>query len=329
MGKFAARPITVETQQSFFVMETKTYVFGDGSGSGNSGMWGWLANLAQNRGVDPNVLAMMNNSGGWGNGMGNWIFFFFIILLFCGNGFGGFGRNGQGTADLASLINSDNGRDLVMQAITRNGNAIDQLASTFNCSTGQIQQAINGVMTQLQSLGNQVGMSGQAIINAIQSGNCSIERQLAQCCCDNRLLTTQQGYENRIAISEQTNVLGSKIDQQSTMINDKFCQLEQRELQNKIDALREERSSLLGQISQANQTAQIGQYIAQAVNPVNAAVAALQSEIDGIKCKLPQTQVVPAQNGVYLSPCQATLLGLNGLNGLGAGTGVIGNGPWL
>lgn len=310
-------------------METKTYVFGDGSGSGNNGMWGWLANLAQNRGVDPNVLAMMNNSGGWGNGMGNWIFFFFIILLFCGNGWNGLGRNGQGTADLASLINSDNGRDLVMQAITRNGNAIDQLASTFNCSTGQIQQAINGVMTQLQSLGNQVGMSGQAIINAIQSGNCSIERQLAQCCCDNRLLTTQQGYENRIAISEQTNVLGSKIDQQSVLINDKFCQLEQRELQNKIDALREERSNLLGQISQANQTAQIGQYIAQAVNPVNAAVAALQSEIDGIKCKLPQTQVVPAQNGVYLSPCQATLLGLNGLNGLGAGTGVIGNGPWL
>lgn len=307
-------------------METKTYVFGDGSGSGNSGMWGWLANLAQNRGVDPNVLAMMNNSGGWGNGMGNWIFFFFIILLFCGNGWNGLGRNGQGTADLASLINSDNGRDLVMQAITRNGNAIDQLASTFNCSTGQIQQAINGVMTQLQSLGNQVGMSGQAIINAIQSGNCSIERQLAQCCCDNRLLATQQGYENRIAISEQTNVLGSKIDQQSVLINDKFCQLEQRELQNKIDALREERSNLLGQISQANQTAQIGQYIAQAVNPVNAAVAALKSEVDGIKCKLPQTQVVPAQNGVYLSPCQATLLGLNGL---GAGTGVIGNGPWL
>lgn len=319
--------MAVETHKQTVIMETKTYVFGDGSGSGNSGMWGWLANLAQNRGVDPNVLAMMNNNGGWGNGMGNWIWFFFIILLWGGNGWGGFGRNGQGTADLASLINGDNGRDLLMQAINGNGTAISQLASTLNCSVGQIQQSINGVMTQLQSLGNQVGMSGQAIINAIQSGNCSIERQLAQCCCDNRLLTTQQGYENRIAISEQTNVLGSKIDQQSVLINDKFCQLEQRELQNKIDALREERSSLLGQISQANQTAQIGQYINQAFTPLNSALAALQSEVDGIKCKLPQTQVVPAQNGVYLSPCQATLLGLNGLNGLG--TGVIGNGPWL
>lgn len=314
--------MAVETHKQTVIMETKTYVFGDGSSSGNSGMWGWLANLAQNRGVDPNVLAMMNNNGGWGNGMGNWIWFFFIILLW-----GGLGRNGQGTADLASLINGDNGRDLLMQAINGNGTAISQLASTFNCSVGQIQQSISGVMTQLQSLGSQVGMSGQAIINAIQSGNCSIERQLAQYCCDNRLLATQQGYENRIAISEQTNVLGSKIDQQSVLINDKFCQLEQRELQNKIDALREERSNLLGQISQANQTAQIGQYISQAFTPLNSALAALQSEVDGIKCKLPQTQVVPAQNGVYLSPCQATLLGLNGLNGLG--TGVIGNGPWL
>ena len=190
--------MAVETHKQTVIMETKTYVFGDGSGSGNSGMWGWLANLAQNRGVDPNVLAMMNNNGGWGNGMGNWIWFFFIILLWGGNGWGGFGRNGQGTADLASLINGDNGRDLLMQAINGNGTAISQLASTLNCSVGQIQQSINGVMTQLQSLGNQVGMSGQAIINAIQSGNCSIERQLAQCCCDNRLLTTQQGYENRI-----------------------------------------------------------------------------------------------------------------------------------
>ena len=307
-------------------METKTYVFGGGSGSGNSGMWGWLANLAQNRGVDPNVLAMMNNNGGWGNGMGNWIWFFFIILLWGGNGWGGFGRNGQGTADLASLINSDNGRALLMQAINGNGAAISQLASTLNCSAGQIQQSITGVMTQLQSLGSQVGMSGQAIINAIQSGNCSIERQLAQCCCDSRLLATQQGYESRIAISEQTNVLGSKIDQQSVLINDKFCQLEQRELQNKIDALREERSNFPGQISQANQPAQIGQYISTAFTPLTSALAALQSEVDGIKCKLPQTQVVPAQNGVYLSPCQATLLGLNGL---GAGSGVIGNGPWL
>ena len=55
-------------------------------------------------------------------------------------------------------------------------------------------------------------MSGQQVINAIQSGNAAIASQLAQCCCENRLLTTQQGYESRIATMEQTNQLGGKID---------------------------------------------------------------------------------------------------------------------
>jgi hypothetical protein len=35
------------------------------------------------------------------------------------------------------------------------------------------------------------------------------------------------------------------------VINDKFCQLELRELQNKVDALREEKSTLKAQISNA------------------------------------------------------------------------------
>jgi hypothetical protein len=38
--------------------------------------------------------------------------------------------------------------------------------------------------------------------------------------------------------------LGAKIDYQTSIINDKFCQLEMREMQNKIDTLREEKSAL-------------------------------------------------------------------------------------
>jgi hypothetical protein len=43
--------------------------------------------------------------------------------------------------------------------------------------------------------------------------------------------------------------LGAKIDYQTTFLADKFCELEKRELQNKIDGLREENSTLKGQIS--------------------------------------------------------------------------------
>ena len=137
---------------------------------------------------------------------------------------------------------------MLLQAINGNGNAISQLASTLNCDINAVQTAINSVQSQIQSVGNQVGMSGQQIINAIQAGNCQISSQLASCCCDVREAITKQGYDNQLATLNQTNILGSKIDQQTTLINDKFCQLEMREMQNKIDALREDKSALINQL---------------------------------------------------------------------------------
>lgn len=283
--------------------ETKTFVFGD---SGKSSL-------------DPNaLLAMMNANGGFG-GNGNWLWMLLLFVIFGRNAFGMMGAGGLG-----NQINNDYGRDLLNQAILGNRTAISELASSLNCSVGQIQNGITSVLSAVQGVGNQVGMSGQAVINAIQQGNSQLAQQLAQCCCDNRLLATQQGYENRIAISEQTGIIGGKIDAQTQMINDRFCQLETRELQNKIDALREERSTLQGQISQANQTAQIQAYLASAVSPLAAGISALKSDVDGIKCKLPTTVSVQKQEGVLVPTCLAAQLGLYGL-----GAGVTGNGPWL
>lgn len=124
---------------------------------------------------------------------------------------------------------------MLLQAINGNGNAISQLAATLNCDINAVQSAINSVQSQIQSVGNQVGMSGQQIINAIQAGNCQIASQIASCCCDVRTAIERQGYEGQLATLNQTNTLGSKIDQQTTLISDKFCQLEMRELQNKIE----------------------------------------------------------------------------------------------
>lgn len=55
----------------------------------------------------------------------------------------------------------------------------------------------------------------------------------------------------------QFNILGAKIDAQTQIINDKFCQLEMREMQSKIDALRQENSNLALAASQQAQTANI------------------------------------------------------------------------
>jgi predicted aconitase with swiveling domain len=129
-------------------------------------------------------------------------------------------------------------------------------------------------------------MTGMQIVNAVQAGDASLASKLAECCCENRLLTTTQGYENRIALAEQTSFLGAKIDNQTNIISDKFCDLEKRELQNKIDALREERSTLLGRISNSEQTNQILAYINSTISPLAADVAA-------IKCAQPPTVSVP------------------------------------
>lgn len=215
---------------------------------------------------------------------------------------------------------------MLLQAINGNGNAISQLATTLNCDINAVQSAINSVQSQIQSVGNQVGMSGQQIINAIQAGNCQIASQLASCCCDVREAIVKQGYDNQLATLNQTNVLGGKIDLQTTLINDKFCQLEMREMQNKIDALREERSTLINQLSQEHQTAALQAYQAQTIAPVGAALASLQNEVNEIKCKLPESVNVPYSPVVGIPTCVAANYGL-GIYGYGAGYG-YNNGYW-
>ena len=242
--------------------EAKTYVFGNSDNSA--------------------LMAAMANNGGFGGG-GSWWAWIILMALWGGNGFG---RNGQDTQEILSTLNGDQGRQMLMSAIEGNSTAISQLASTLHCDVTAIQSALNAVQASICQVGNTVGMTGMQIVNAVQAGDASLASKLAECCCENRLLTTTQGYENRIALSEQTNFLGAKIDYQTQVITDKFCDLEKRELQNKIDALREERSTLLGRISNSEQTNQILSYINSTISPLAADVAA-------IKCAQPPTVSVP------------------------------------
>ena len=265
---------------------TKTYVFGQDS---SFGMLGMLAPLLQQRGIDPSVLACMKNNNGFGEGgWFMWIIFLFFLMGWGGNGWNN--RNGNQSDWLASQLNNDYGRDVLLQAVNGNGNAISQLATTLNCDINSVQAALNNISSA-------VGMSSQQIINSIQMGNNQLASQLALCCCDNKLLATQQGYENRIAMQEQSCMLGGKIDNstnvisaqiaaQTNFLSDKFCDLEKREMQSKIDSLREERSTLLSNISNAQQTAAIQQYVANIVAPIAA-------DVNAIKAAQPPTVAVP------------------------------------
>lgn len=193
-----------------------------------------LAALMQNanKGMDPAALmAMMNNNGGFG-GNGGWWWIWIILIWFCwgGNGFGG--RN---AGALASELNTDANTNLLMQAINGNKDAISTLSTTLNCDINAVQTALNTINSGVSQIACDTKLASCEVINAITSGF-------------NSLLSDN---------TAKFNVLGSKIDAQTQIINDKFCQLEMREMQNKIDALRQENNQLALSASQQAQTANI------------------------------------------------------------------------
>lgn len=292
-------------------MESKTYVFGNEGSTANNGMLGLLAPLLQKQGVDPNVLLAMKGNNGFGGegGWFMWVIFLFFLMGWGGNGWGGFGNNGRG--GLANEINNDYGRGLLMDAIGGNRNALSNLATQLNCTEGQIQSAISALTSQVQSVGNQVGMSGMQTINALQQGNMQIAQQIANCCCQTNNNITTQGYESKLAICQQTHAINDNANANALMLRDtnqsnhlalmgKLDQMQTQAMQDKLDALREKNSALVAQISNEHQTQALQAYQAQIITPVNAALAALQAEVAGIKCKLPNTiSVQYPQYGVF------------------------------
>ena len=262
--------------------DTKIFSFPEGGSCSNGNLLGILAPMLQQRGLDPNLLLAMNaNNGGFGGegGWFIWVIFLFFLMGWGGNGMwgnnGGNGRNGfnAGNADLAGLIVSENSKDLLMQAIQGNNTAISQLASTLNCDINAVQGTLNTMQQSLCNIGNQVGLTGTQVINAIQAGNANIASQIASCCCDVRSeianfkgdvalqmcrqtndLTNSINFVNssvergfastQYETQAQTNAITKAISDQTAFINQQFCNLEMREMQNKIDSLRLENQSL-------------------------------------------------------------------------------------
>lgn len=259
--------------------ETKTFVFPENGGKMDAST----------------LLALMNGNGGFG-GNGNWLWVIFLFFLY---GWGGNGLFGRGNG-LSGELNNDYGRSLLMSAIQGNGNAISELSTKLHVDTSAIQNALCSLGNAVQNVAGQVGLTAQQTINAIQSGNQALASQLASCCCENKLLVQSQGYENQIATLNQTNQLGSKMDSntatlaaqiaaQTTEMNNQFCALKERELQNKIDSLIAANSALQTAINNAQQTSQIQAFVSSLVAPI-------QKDVNDIKAAQPSTTVVQYPN---------------------------------
>ena len=242
-----------------------------------------IAALMQNanKGFDPAALmAMMNNGNGMFGGNGGWWWIFIIVLFWMWGGWGGngFGRGNQAETNsdfvrLAAMGNQNNNTDLLMQAINGNKEAINTLSTNLNCDVKSIDNALCSIQNAIGKVGGEVGFSAERVINAVNAGDCNVIKAISDCCCTTQrsidavnLNLTQMNADNRLSICQQTNtlqnaitsgfcnlssenatrfnILGAKIDAQTQIINDKFCQLEMREMQNKIDVLRDEKNAL-------------------------------------------------------------------------------------
>lgn len=274
----------------------------------------------------------------------------------------GFGENGQGIelqnqiSAIREQLGTNQNTTLLMDAIKGNSTSIGQLASQLNCDFNTLNGAICDVRSSIDKVACSVGFSAERVINAVQSGDANLAAQLNQCCCTIREAVTQQGYQNQIATLDLKNALQNSINTVATgqergfssvayetqkqtcdlqnTINEGIAKVidgqraaEMREMQNKIDTLRELNSQKDVVINNGQQTAIFSQMINQATTPIATAVAALQGDVNGIKCKLPETVSVPYPQLTAIPTCAANVLGAYGLFG-GYNTWNNGNSLW-
>ena len=261
--------------------DSKTYIFGE---QGNSSLNALLPFLQQ-RGIDPAYVAgLVNNNGGgfFGNNAWEGIVALIVVAAIFGNGNGGLFGNGNNSNSAE--------REMLMSAIQRNGTDLSQLAQSIGCSTSRLQDAIGEVSTQICNFAGQSGLSFQQVINSIQSGNAALASQLCQCCCDIKgaikdvAIGQERGFSNvAYETQRQTCDIQNTIKDSTAQILAGQAAIEKRELQREIAALQDER-----------QTYKLGNMMTQANAPLAAAINALQSDVDGIKCRHPKTEVIPA-----------------------------------
>lgn len=292
----------VLTNLKSFIMSdstTKIFSFPEGNNCGN--LMGLLSPLIQRSGIDPNVLAMMNN-GGFGGGNGWWLIF--VLLLWGRNGWGGYG-GGDGSVSVPQMLSNAEGRDYLMQAINGNSAAVNSLASTLNCDINSVKTALNAIQSSICSVGNQVGMSGQQIINAVQAGNTSIIQQLCNCCCDMKQTMTTQNYETRINNLQQSQLIQNGFSQIGYASAEQTCALKQNANDNtnaiiaKLDAIEDSRkdreiANLTAALTAANSRAER-----------QAELAPIYKSLSDIECKQPSTTTIPYSPVTAVPNCVA------------------------
>lgn len=228
------------------VMPVAPMYGGMGGGFGNSfgGDWAWI------------ILLLLLANGGWGNGFGG--------------GFGG------GMYEFPWLLNGQQGintntnsgfRDAMLNdGITSIRDGISSLSTQLCGCCGDMQMALANGFSNAESSANarqianmQTAFAGQT---AMSQGFNSLQAQLANCCCENRLGTADLKYtvatENcadRTQAMQNTRDIIDSQTRSTQAVLDKLCQLELDGVKAQVEAKNDRIADLQRQLSEANLSA--------------------------------------------------------------------------
>ena len=285
--------------------DVKTFYFGN---EGANSSLNALLPFLQQRGIDPAYLAglMNNNNGGFfgnGNALEGIIALIVVAAIFGnGNGNGLFGGGNNNNAE----------REMLMSAIQRNGVDLSQLAQTIGVSNDRIHDAVGNVSTQICNLAAQSGQSALQIINAVQAGNAQLTSALAECCCKTQTAIQESNYLTERGFSNTNQILSQGFSSVAYETQRQTCDIEKaisastsqilegqraaemRDLQDKLDALREKNAQQAVMLNNAHQTSQFAAMLA----PIQADLADLKcNQIPVKKIACPE-QYVPINTGI-------------------------------
>jgi len=208
---------------------------------------------------------------GWG---GNGAWWLLVLFLFAanGNGFGWGGNGGMYPQMLATNTNNDVQRGFDQQAVMGGINGVTSAIAGINNSLCSGFAGVNATI-------NQGFATAEASENARQIANMqqafSLQSQLAQCCCDNRLATANlqstvlaENCADRAALSDglrdvvanqtaNTQALINNTNQAVQGVMDKICQLELNAKNDRIAELQNQLTLANLAASQTAQTARI------------------------------------------------------------------------
>ncbi len=192
-------------------------------------------------------VAPMNGNGGMGFGGDSWAWIILLLLLGWGNN--GFGGNG-GQNGLYPWLNQSNQvndgfRDQMLNSnITSIRDGVQGISNQLCNGFADIEQSANA--RQIANM--QTAFAGQT---AMTQGFNSVQSQLAQCCCDNRMATADLKYtvatENcadRAALSDGIRDVIATQNANTQRILDQLCA-------DKIDAKNEKITELQNALNMA------------------------------------------------------------------------------